>query len=140
MADEMVVDVPNKEYVVEPRKGFASVAQLLKKPVRTKLIPLKLGDDEVQVKVKAIGAQDYDDLLSKHPPTHKQKADGNVYNMDTFAPELLALSMIEPEISREEARELWASPDWSRGELMDLFFGCVEVNNKGLDVPFNGSA
>lgn len=135
MADEFIaIEVPN-----EPRKGFASVAQLLKKPVRTKLLTLTLGDDEVQVKVKALGAKAYDELLAKHPPTRKQKEDNGVYNMDTFAPELLSLCMVEPEISKEEAIDLWASPDWSRGELMDLFFGCVEVNNKGLDVPFKGA-
>lgn len=126
--------------VVEPPQGFASVAQLLKKPVRTKLVHMNLGDERYSIRVKALGAKAYDELLAKHPPTKAQKAEGGVYNMDTFAPALLTECMIEPEISKEEATELWTSPDWSRGELLDLFFSCVEVNNKGLDVPFTESA
>jgi hypothetical protein len=119
----------------------ATLTDLLNKPVRSKTLTMKVPgeDDEVQeltVKVKAIGQRAYDALLSEHPPTKKQKDSGDSYNIETFCPALISNSMVEPEITFEEATEIWASEAWSRGELTELFFACVEVNNKGLDIPF----
>lgn len=125
--------------MLEPR--IATFTDLLKKPVRSKTLTLKMpGDDgeeqELTIKVRSIGQRAYDDLLAEHPPSRKQKDNGDSYNMDTFCPALIAASMVAPEITKEEATELWTSEAWSRGELSELFFACVEVNNKGLDIPF----
>jgi len=120
----------------------ATLTDLLNKPVRSKTITLKVpgsenGDiDELTVKVRAIGQRAYDALLAEHPPTKKQKDGGDSYNIETFCPALISSSMVEPEITFDEATEIWGSEAWSRGELTELFFACVEVNNKGLDIPF----
>lgn len=119
----------------------ATFADLIKKPVRSKTLTLKVpGDDgeeqELTLTVRAIGQRDYDALLALHPPTKAQKADGDSYNIETFCPALLARSLVDPVITDEEAIEIWTSDAWSRGELTALFFACVDVNNKGLDIPF----
>jgi hypothetical protein len=120
----------------------ATLADLLSKPVRSKTLTMKvpLGADgeleELTVRVRAIGQRSYDSLLSEHPPTKKQKENGDSYNVETFCPALISQSLAVPTVSYEEALELWTSELWSRGELSELFFACVEVNSKGLDIPF----
>jgi len=123
---------------------FATIDQLIKKPRRVKNIPVTITDDsgdthEATVKVRAIGSKEYDELLAGHPPTGKQKKDdpNTPYNHETFPPALIAACAAEPTMTIEQATELWESDHWSRGELSTLFFGCIEVNAKGLDVPFS---
>ena len=100
------------------------------------------GDDgemvETTMLFRSIGARDYDRLLAKHPPTTEQRAEGNSYNINTFGPALLAMVCIDPEMSAEQAGEIWNSSDWGRGEVMSLFSAAVELCNKGLDIPFTG--
>lgn len=121
----------------------ATVADLLNKPARTKDLVLKIQAEgkvnEVVLKLKALGSQAYDDLLASNPPTAEQKKDGNTYNPDAFAPALIAACLVEPKLSEEEAATLWTSPEWSRGEVTELFLACIEVCSKGLDVPFTGT-
>lgn len=93
--------------------------------------------EEVTLKFQSIGARDYDKLVAKHPPKPEQRIDGASYNLDTFAPALIAACSVEPEISPGDALEIWESPDWSRGDLMVLFRNAVELNNRGLDIPFS---
>lgn len=92
---------------------------------------------ELKLKFQAIGARAYDKLVSKHPPKAEQRAEGNSFNIDTFAPALIAACSVDPDISPEDAREIWESEDWSRGDLMVLFRNAVELNNRGIDIPFN---
>ena len=95
------------------------------------------GSTEVTLKYQAIGMRAYDKLVAKYPPKPDQRADGASFDMDTFAPALIAASAVEPEIGAEEAKEIWNSEDWSRGDVMVLFRNAVELNNRGLDVPFS---
>ena len=123
----------------------ATFDELLKKPARTKDLVIKVPADdngilELVVTLRAIGSKAYDDMIAGHPPTKEQKAEGGSYNVDTFAPALISACSSNPHLTVDEARQVWQSDDWSRGELMELFLGCVEVNNKGLDVPFIDSA
>lgn len=96
-------------------------------------------EEEVTILFRAIGAKAYDDLMAKHPPLAKQKMDGAIYNVDTFAPALIAACAIDPDLKYEEAKALWDSEEWSRGEVMTLFSATVELNNKGLNIPFIGN-
>lgn len=86
---------------------------------------------------KAIGAQDYDKLLSKNPPNTEQKAEGASYNLHNFGPALLSKVCIDPAMDQKEWAEVWNSPDWNRGEVMQLFYVAVELCNKGLDIPLS---
>jgi len=92
---------------------------------------------EVTLKFQALGARAYDKLVSKHPPKPEQRAEGASFNMDTFAPALISACSVDPEISLDDANELWTSEDWSRGDLMVLFRNAVELNNRGIDIPFS---
>lgn len=92
---------------------------------------------EVTLKYQSIGARDYDKLVAKHPPKNEQRAEGSSFNIDTFAPALIASCCIEPEMSREDAQAIWDSEDWSRGDLMVLFRNAIELNNRGIDIPFS---
>ncbi len=94
---------------------------------------------EVEINYRAIGATAYDKLVSKHPPTTEQRADGASFNLDTFAPALIAAVCLEPEMSEKDALELWNSPDWSRGEVITLYRHAVDLCNRGMDIPFTES-
>jgi hypothetical protein len=124
----------------------AATLDLLKNKVRaTRKFTLYLTNEEgeqieVELKFRAIGLKEYDKLVSKHPPKPEQVADGATFNMETFAPALIAACSIEPEMEYTDAKALWDSPEWSRGDLMVLFRNAVDLNNRGLDIPFSESA
>jgi len=98
------------------------------------------GKEEVTFLFRSIGSQEYDALLSKNPPKNDQKAEGATYNIHTFAPALLAEVCVEPAMSSGEWRDIWDSPDWNRGEVMDLFFAAVNLCNQGMVIPPTASA
>jgi hypothetical protein len=120
----------------------ATIDALINKPRSVTEFSLYLSDgngstNEVTLKYQAIGMRAYDRLVSKHPPNKEQQAEGASFNIDTFAPALISACAVEPEISPSQAREIWDSDDWSRGDVMVLFRNAVELNNRGLDVPFS---
>lgn len=120
----------------------ATLDQLINKPRSTTEFSLFLNDgnggtSEVTMKYRAIGMRAYDKLVAKYPPKPEQRAEGSSFDIDTFAPALIAACSVEPEISPEDAKEIWDSEDWSRGDVMVLFRNAVELNNRGLDVPFS---
>jgi hypothetical protein len=122
----------------------ATLDMLQNKPRSTTEFSLFLNDgnggsNEVTLKYQAIGMRAYDRLVSKHPPKPEQRAEGNSFDIDSFAPALIAACSVEPEISPSEAKAIWDSEDWSRGDVMVLFRNAVELNNRGLDVPFSVS-
>lgn len=98
------------------------------------------GKEEVTLLFRSIGSQQYDALLTKNPPKPEQRADGATYNIHTFAPSLLAEVCVEPQMTKGEWQDIWDSPDWNRGEVMDLFFAAVNLCNQGMDVPPSASA
>lgn len=120
----------------------ATADDLLGKRLRTQKFEIttqdEFGNDVVrEVTVQALAAPDYDALLAEHPPTADQKKSGDTYNTDTFAPALISRCLLSPALSLEQAHAIWKSDNWSRGELRDLFLTCVNVCQRGLDVPFS---
>jgi hypothetical protein len=120
----------------------ATIDALINKPRNTHEFSLFLSDgnggsNEVTLKYQAIGMRAYDKLVSKHPPKADQRAEGSSFDIDSFAPALISACAVEPEISVAEAKAIWDSDDWSRGDVMVLFRNAVELNNRGLDIPFN---
>ena len=120
----------------------ATMDQLINKPRSTTEFSLYLADgnggtNEVTLKYQAIGMRAYDKLVAKHPPKAEQRAEGSSFDIDSFAPALIAACSVEPEITISEAKAIWESEDWSRGDVMVLFRNAVELNNRGLDVPFS---
>jgi hypothetical protein len=112
----------------------ATFAALKGKKRAEKEFTADLGGEPATLLYRAIGATEYDKLLTKHPPTKEQLADGAAFNSKTFAPALLSLVCAEPKMDEEEWREIWDSPDWNRGEVSELFWGAVELCNQGLDL------
>jgi hypothetical protein len=105
----------------------------------TVLLPVGDGKtEEVSFLFQSIGAQDWDRLIAKHPPTTEQRGEGASSNMHTFAPALLAVSCIDPELSESDWKEIWNSPDWNRGEVVQFYMTAVELSSTGMDVPFSG--
>ena len=88
---------------------------------------------------KSVGRFEYDKLVAAHPPTKEQKADGAEFNADTFPPALLSAACSDPEISLEEATEMFDDPDWNNAELRALFFGALEVNTETGEIPLSRS-
>src|SRR5690348_16554108 len=122
-----------------PRK--ATFSDLTKKPRRTLTFTVLTqdedGDVQLEMKYKAISAKEYDDLVAAHPPKPKDKQSGASFDLDTFAPALIAAMSVDPKLTEDEAKEIWDSPEWSGGEVSTLFFNAQRVCNAGLDVPFN---
>jgi hypothetical protein len=103
-------------------------------------VPDETGDGvEVELVYRAIGAGEYDKLVGKHPPTTEQRAEGSTFNIDTFAPALIAAVCIEPEMTYRDAKSIWDSDDWSRGEVVTLWRKALDLCNRGMDVPFTAS-
>jgi hypothetical protein len=142
--------MPNSTDVVEARQkqsdeSKTATLDLLKNKRRARsTFTLFLADEdgeqqELELTFQAIGARDYDKLVSKHPPKAEQRVEGASFDIDTFAPALIAKCSVEPEMTEKDAKEIWDSPDWSRGDLMVLFRQAVELNNRGLDIPFSAN-
>lgn len=140
-ADAKTVEARQKQ----SNSSKAATLDLLKGKSRAKeTFSIYIADDsgeqqEVTLTYQAIGAVEYDKLVSKHPPKPEQRVDGASFDMDSFAPALISKVCVEPEMSEKDAKEIWNSPEWSRGDLMVLFRHAVELNNRGLDIPFNGN-
>jgi hypothetical protein len=98
-------------------------------------ITLELSGEDTTLLFRAIGAIEYDRLITKNPPNTDQKAEGSAYNLNTFGPDLLSHVCIEPELTKSEWSEIWNSSEWNRGEIMQIFLVAVELCNKGLDIP-----
>jgi hypothetical protein len=135
------LEAQRKQAETDKSNNRATFEMLVKKRHLEREVPIKIPDDdgelfEVTMMFRAIGARDYDRLLSKHPPTTEQRAQGASYDINSFGPALIARVCVDPELSETEAAQIWNSSDWGRGEVMSLFSAAVEICNKGLDIPF----
>ena len=123
---------------------IATLEQLLGKKRRTETIPIEISDEngtiKLGIKLQALPSEEYDDLVTQHPPSEKDKKEGAQWNPETFAPALMKETFVEPALDLDAARRLWKAETWSSGELIDLFNACVRINLKGLNVPLSGGA
>lgn len=89
-------------------------------------------------KFRSIGRPRYEELLREHPPTARQKKDLQaVFNTDTFPPALISAASFDPEISLEDAEEIFSSPDWNNAELLKLYFAAEQANTESADIPLS---
>lgn len=148
MLDELLGgenEEPEDEGQGEIDRPRATLDQLKKKQRVSKSVNVAVtGDDgepvEVSLTFRGIPAHEYDRLISRFPPKPKHKKQGYGYDPDEFGPHLIAATCIEPEMSVEDAKEIWASDNWNRGERMVLLMTAIEVCTVGLNVPFKRSA
>src|SRR4051812_27648225 len=59
---------------------------------------------EIELTFQAIGAQEYDKLVSKHPPKAEQRVEGAAFDLDSFAPALISKCSVEPEMTLKDAQ------------------------------------
>lgn len=136
------VEVPTPPLPTAPLIEDATVDALLTKPRRTKeffvTVPAKDGAGTRQLRMvyRALAGEDYDALLDAYRPTPKMRSEGAIWHRDNFPPALIAAVSLVPKLTIEQAKELYANPDWSPGESGQLFMNAVEVCSQGLDVPF----
>lgn len=106
-------------------------------------------DTEAEFVFKAIGRHGYDDLLAEHPPTEKDRKLAKEqaeslglpsfqaeFNAETFPPALISASCIQPQMSLEEALEIWNSDEWNGAELLKLWEAARNANATPGDIPF----
>lgn len=115
------------------------IALLKGKKRRTKDVTVDLGGETITLKFQAISGTEMDKLRAKHPPTAKQRAEGLGVNTDSFAPALVAACSLEPKMSEDDVREIWASDYWGAGELNTLFNAASDVCLEGANIPFTAS-
>ena len=91
-----------------------------------------------------IGRKVFDALVLAHPPTKEQKdrmaeMGGGVldFNIDTLPPALLALTASDPEMTLEEATEIFDT--WGSGEAEILFSTALLVCKERATVPLSKS-
>jgi hypothetical protein len=112
----------------------ATLAKLKGKRPQQNEFETEIDGEQVSFLFRSIGAQDYDRLVTKYPPTTEQKAAGDSFDLNRFAPALLARVSIEPTMDEDEWSEIWGSSAWGRGEVSALFWGAVNLCNKGMDL------
>lgn len=131
--------------VADAQRKRASLARLQSKKAREKTVEIELpaetgeGTEKVELLFRSIGATEYDRLVTKFPPTSAQKKEGAAYNIDLFAPALLSAVLVDPAMTEEEARELWNSEQWNRGELIVLFREAIDICITGVSMDPTGS-
>lgn len=110
-----------------------------KKPNKDEFtVPFGPDGEQVSFLYVSVGATEYDEMLTEHPPTPEQKVAGASFNINTFAPALMARVCREPAIDVGSWTELWRSPSWGRGELLGLFWRAAGLCSKEIDpVPIN---
>lgn len=118
-----------------------SADQLRKKrPRREEISFVTIDDDgnetEGTLLLEALSASAYDDLVSRHQPDENQRKKGMRHNSETFIPALLSRVCIDPQLTEEEWRDIWNSPDWNRGELQELAEAAVRVCTHPTKLPF----
>jgi hypothetical protein len=95
-----------------------------------------LRENSVKFTFRSIGRRRYDDLLSDHQPTPEHIAEakkmdpqaGLDFNPDTFPQALIAASIHEPKLTKDEVNDLFQSDDWSGAELSALFEAALVAN------------
>ena len=89
-----------------------------------------------------IGRKNFDDLVHAHQPTEQQRkqiADlgGGIleYNTETFPPALISAAASDPEITLDEAQEIF--DEWGQGDAETLFSVALIVCKERTSVPLS---
>jgi hypothetical protein len=85
---------------------------------------------------RSIGRRRYDDLLAENGPSEEQKAEAKKidpnaeldFDPDKFPQELVAACIVEPELTKSEVADMFASEDWNAAELASLFETAFNAN------------
>lgn len=86
-----------------------------------------------KVTVRALPPEEWEALVDLHPPNEAQRANGALWNITTFRPALLSLSVVPAEGEEPLSEADWAALSkeagaLAAGELNALFNASVSVN------------
>ncbi len=138
-------------------QGLGSEADKL--TVELRELAEKAAEVAVVFTCRAVDADWLDDLKRRHPPSDDQMAKYKdaldrysdsgatslvarsfvrvpTINPDTAGPELLAESMVDPEMNVDQAKQLWST---SRGQRNELWNFCWDVQEESSDLPFSSA-
>lgn len=76
---------------------------------------------------QAISYAGLEELRYKHPPAERHQVEGLAWDPDTFGPALLAACAVDPELTDEEALQVWQ--EWSPGLVNTLYRAAWDVCN-----------
>lgn len=138
--DTEVLAVQNAQREDAQRRVRTATFEMFKakKPAHREF-PVVLDEDEdpVRMVLEGIGRVEYDELVGQHPATVQQKAGGDTFDVDSFAPQLLSRVVKEPHFTVTQWEELLGAKNWGRGEIMSIFWACDQLCNRSLDLaPF----
>lgn len=128
--------VKTTENQTEVSENNDLVAKLLAKPRNTGTVAFKVGDETLKITFGALSSSEYDKLIAAHPPKADQRVEGLIFDVDTFAPALIAKCAMEPTLTLKQAQAIWSSPNFSRGDLQALLGKAMDVNQQGSNIPF----
>lgn len=88
----------------------------------------------VMVTLRALPRREWTELVAKHPP----KDQSMMWDPDTFGPDLVRRSIVDPALSEDQ----WTKLD---AKLTDAQFGelgstALDLNRRPVDVPFSHAA
>lgn len=110
---------------VNPGRAIAEEMKTVREQVRESEVPFTL---------RYIGDKKYSDLVAAHPSDSANE----LFDDGTFPAALIAASCVEPEMSEEQAHELFEK--LNQGEIKKLFDVAWDVHNSSDLVPFSLAA
>lgn len=98
----------------------------------------QIEDVTVEFRFRSLSRRAYDDLQTAHLPTPVQVEEAQkeglpkpLVNTDSFPPALIAAACTSPEMTPDEAKQLWEDDEnWSSGELTMLYETAIAVNQQ----------
>lgn len=103
-------------------------------PSEVVTLPAVGGGEPERIELRAIPADVWEALAAAHPPTAEEAEQGADWNISTFRPALLALSVVTPEgeepLTESDWGQLATSGAMAAGELTLLFNVAVALNDR----------
>ena len=94
-------------------------------------------ESSLEVVMRSIGRGRWEKLKEAHPPTEAQQEMAKSkmgedavleYNPDTFPIVAIAASCIQPVLTEDDVRQVWASEDWNEEECARLLQMALQAN------------
>ena len=104
-------------------------------------VTAQIEDAKVEFVFKDPGRKDFEALVDACPPGDKERADAKNngqpapgWDPQTFVPGLLALASHDPELSLDDAKEIY--DNWGRGDVEALFNTALQACLEQASIPF----